>query len=55
LGEVQSHLYFVELFKDVKDAHIIDAGASFIKSMSGGTQMDPADTVVAIANHIFNI
>lgn len=55
LGEIQSHLYFVELFKNVTDSRIIDAGASYIKSMSGGVQMDPADTVIEIANHIFNI
>lgn len=55
LGELQSRLYFKQLFKNVKDAEIIDAGAGYIKSMSGATQMDPADTIIKIANEIFNI
>ena len=55
LGELQARLYFKQLFKDVKDASIIDAGASYIKSMSGATQMDPADTIIKVANEIFNI
>lgn len=55
LGELQSRLYFKALFSGVKDANIIDAGASYIKSLSGATQMDPADTMIQIANQIFNI
>lgn len=55
LGELQSRLIFKALFQNIKDARIIDKGASFIKSMSGATQMDPADTMVQVANQIFNI
>ena len=55
LGELQSRLYFKSLFHNVTDARIIEAGASYIKSLSGATQMDPADTIIQIANHIFNI
>lgn len=55
LGELQSRLYFRSLFTNVKDASIIEAGASYIKSMSGATQMDPADTIIKIANQLFNI
>lgn len=55
LGELQSRLYFKALFPDISKAEIIDAGASYIKSMSGATQMDPADTQIKVLNHLFNI
>lgn len=55
LGELQSRLYFKQLFSRIKNAEIIDTGASYIKSLSGGKQMDPADIQIAILNHIFNI
>ena len=57
LGEIQSHLYFDALFKDLKitDAAVRDSGAEYIKSLSGATQMDPADTVIEVLNHIFNV
>lgn len=55
LGELQSRLYFKQLFAGIKDAEIIDTGASYIKSLGGARQMDPADTQIAVLNHIFNI
>ena len=56
LGEVQSHLYFDALFQSTNiDGAIRDAGAEYIKSLGGGKQMDPADTIIEVINHIFNI
>lgn len=55
LGELQSRLYFRTLFPDITKAEIIDTGASFVKTLGGAGQMDPADTQIKILNHIFNI
>lgn len=55
LGELQSRLYFKALFSEIKDAEIIDQGASLIKSLGGSGQMDPTDTKVKILNKIFNM
>lgn len=55
LGELQARLTFKSLFQNVKNTEIIDAGASYIKGLSGDAQQNPADMIIKVANEIFNI